>query len=256
MTTASLPRTYSQPVTIRAAEGIGAALVTAAVPALLGQPALSLVPLGALLLWGLHEAGAPTRQRRLVGHASALIALGTVLQIGLPRFLAPAADYLFLVALAAVPLVGVWSAAPAVSRTLRLRRPRPGDFGWLALGFALSLGMVLGTVHGGPNTPTSELASLTALVVVLPIVDEAVYRGILMGATGDSFGAVLGVAFIEGLAVVPALGLAGLLVVTVLGAVLGLVRRTTGSWQTSLAAHWGIALGLAAPILMATGVGS
>lgn len=256
MTTTSLPRSYSPPVTIRAAEGIGAALVTAAVPAVLGQPALSLVPLGALLLWGLHEAGAPNHRRRLVGHASALIALGSVLQVCMPRFLAPAADYLLLVVLTAVPLVAVWAAAPAVSRTLALRRPRPGDFGWLALCFALSLGMVLGAVHGSPGTPTSELAALTALVVVLPILDEAVYRGILMAATGDSLRAVLGVAFIEGLAVVPALGLAGLLAVTVLGTVLGLVRRTTGSWQTSLAAHWGIALGLAAPILMATGVGS
>lgn len=88
------------------------------------------------------------------------------------------------------------------------------------------------------------------------MVNEAIYRGLLMGVTGDSTGAVLGVAFIQGLAVVPALGPAGLVAVTVLGAMLGLVRRTTGSWQTSLSAHWGIALGLAAPILTATGVGS
>lgn len=256
MSTTSVARSLGSQATIGAAGGLGAALATAAALALAGQPVLSLVPLGALLLWGLHEAGAAAGRRRLLGHASALIALGSVLQVSVPRFLSPASDYLVLVVLTAVPLLLVSVSAPSARRALALRRPRPTDFVWLALGFLVARGVALGAVDGGKAAPTSELLGLTALVLLLPVVNEAIYRGLLMGVTGDSTGAVLGVAFIQGLAVVPALGPAGLVTVTVLGALLGFVRRTTGSWQTSLSAHWGIALGLAAPILTATGVGS
>jgi hypothetical protein len=256
MTTASLTRTFGAQASVGAATGLGTALLAAAALSLLGHPALSLLPMGALLLWGVAEAGSPTRQRRLIGQASALIALGGVLQGSVPRFLSPASDYLLLVTLTAVPLLAVAAGAPTARRALSLRRPRPTDFLWLVLGFAVARGVVVGTVHGGPNTATSELLALTVLVVLLPVVNEAIYRGLLMRATGDSTLAVVGVAVIQGLAVVPALGLAGLVGVTVLGMVLGFVRRTTGSWQTSLSAHWGIALGLAAPILMTTGVGS
>ncbi len=255
MTTTSLPRTYASSPAFGAAAVPGGALAVGAGLVLGGLPAWSILPYGALLLWGVREAAAPLSQRRVLGHAVALIALSCVLQVSLPRFLSPAMDYLLIVVLTGGPLLWAWIVAPGVRRALRLRRPRPSDFVWLGACFVLARGVGLGTVaHGASDAPTSELVALTVLVLLLPVVDEAIYRGLLMRASGDSPGAVLGVALVGGLAIVPAYGLLGLVAVTAIGTLLGFVRRTTGCWQTALSAHWGIALGLAAPLLMATGV--
>lgn len=225
-----------------------------AVAALDDRPVLAVVGFGGLLLHGLEEVRSRSARRRLRGHATTLIGLGAVTAVAMPEFLSPPLDQVLVLSFVALPLFFVWLTTPTVRVALRLHRPTGLDVALLVGGFCVAL--VVASRLIGPHRLTSraDLVSMAVLVVAVPILDEALFRGLLMGAVGSSARAVLGVALVQGLVLAPAFGLRGLLVAFVLGTVLGFVRRSTGRWQSSLSAHWGFALGVAAPLLTVVGV--
>jgi hypothetical protein len=72
-----------------------------------------------------------------------------------------------------------------------------------------------------------------------------------MHGAGAGWRGAVTAALAQGLVAAAFFGWPGLLVGALLGLVLGAIRLQ-GGWQASLYAHWGLALGLAAPML--TGV--
>jgi membrane protease YdiL (CAAX protease family) len=243
------PRRISRPVLLTPNSLLLATASLGAAAALDGRPVLSLTAFGAVLLWGLHEVRSTSPRLRLRGHAATLVALGAVTAMSMPEFLSPPLDQLLVLSLSALPLLWLCLTAPTVRQVLRLRR-RPGHDGLLLVGgFLVALTVASPLVANQQSADPADLVAVAALVVAVPIYDEAVYRGLLMAAVGDSTPAVLGVALVQGLAIAPAFGLRGLLVATALGILLGFVRQVTGRWQSSLSVHWGIALGVAAPLL-------
>jgi hypothetical protein len=222
--------------------GAGAAVV------LLGPPAWSLAPVGLLLVWSTHEAADPTSDRRVAGHGSALLALAFVLAVSLPVVLSPALDQLALAGLVTAALAVVIAFSPGVRAALRLRRPRLGDLGWLVV--ALDLG-VIAVMVAGPAVPPAtagELWAITALALLVPALLEVVLRGLLTPETDTPLRHLVLVALLQGCLGAALFGWAGLLAGVVLGIALGLVRLA-GGWQASLFAHWGLALGVVAPVL-------
>lgn len=248
MTTIHARRT-SRPVLLTPSSLLLALTALGAAAALDGRPVAALSAFAALLLRGLHEARSTATRRRLRGHATTLVALSAVIALSLPEFLSPPVDHLLVLSFTAVPLAWLCLTAPTVRHVLRLRRPTGLDVALLVGGFCVTLivasQLIVIPVPAGPV----DLAAMAVLVVVVPVLDEALYRGLLMAAVGDSTAAVLGVALVQGLAMAALFGLRGLLVVLALGTVLGFVRQATGRWQSSLSVYWGLALGLAAPLL-------
>ncbi len=248
MTTVHARRT-SRPVLLTPNSLLLALASLGAASALDGLPVVALTAFGAVLLWGLNEVRSTSPRRRLRGHAATFVGLGAVMALSMPEFLSPPLDHLLVVAFSALPLLWVCLTAPTVRQALRLRRRTGLDVTLLVGGFLVGLPVATALVGNQRSAAPADLVAVVALVVVVPVYDEAVYRGLMMAAVGDSTAAVLGVALVQGLAVAPAFGLRGLLVATALGIVLGFVRQVTGRWQSSLAMYWGLALGVAAPLL-------
>ncbi|WP_133241213.1 hypothetical protein [Nocardioides gansuensis] len=228
-------------------------LGTGAAAVLVDLPAASVVPVGGLLLWGVREAGCRSTARRVCGHASTLIALTFVLAVSTPVLLPAAVDQLVLAGFAAIALAAVLASSPSARAALRPRRPEPGDLAWLVGGFGTALPVGVAVMPLGARATVLELSAITALVVLVPALYELLYRGLLMHVAGVSRQGVVLVALAQGLATVPLFGWWGLLAGTLLGAAFGYVR-VGGGWQASLCAHWGVAFGLAAPVLMGAGV--
>lgn len=239
----------SRPVLLTPNSLLLAAATLGTAAALDGRRVVALTVFAAVLLWGLHEVRSTSARHRLRGHASTLVALAAVITMSMPELLSPPLDQLLVLSFSALPLLWVWLTAPTVRQVLRLRRPTGLDVTLLVVGFVGGLAVATQVVGNQQAADPADLAAVAALVVAVPVFDEAVYRGLLMAAVGVSTPAVLGVALVQGLAVAPAFGLRGLLVATTLGIVLGFVRQGTGRWQSSLSAHWGLALGIAAPLL-------
>jgi membrane protease YdiL (CAAX protease family) len=230
-----------------------ALLAAGAVAVLVGAPEWGLAPVGVLMLWGIHEAGRRSASRRVGGHAATLVALAFVLGVATPVFLPAALDQLTLTVLVAAALVAVICSAPTVRAVLRPRRTAVGDVIWLLGAFGSSL--VVGASVGATDevrTTDAEQAAITGLVLLVPAVHELLLRGLLLHAMGRTLRGVALVAAVQGLVMVPFFGWAGLLAGTCLGLVLGLVHLR-GGWQSALSAHWGLALGVATPILTVAG---
>jgi hypothetical protein len=237
-----IPRPDAAPLVLL---GAGTAVVLA------GQPAWSIVPAGAVLLWGIREAGHRSAPRRVRGHATTLVALVLVLAVSMPVFLPPAVDQLVLAVLVAAALVAVMVASPAVRSAVRPRRLTLGDLGWWVLSLYVALSVSLAIRPGAYPGTSLERAAIADLVLLVPLLSEVVLRGMLMH--GDSAGWRGGVmaAIVQGFVGAAFFGWTGLVLGVLLGLVLGAIRLR-GGWQASLYAHWGLALGLAAPVL--TGV--
>ncbi|HEY0645404.1 MAG TPA: CPBP family glutamic-type intramembrane protease [Nocardioides sp.] len=226
--------------------GTGAALVLA------GQSVWAVVPAGGVLLWGIREAGNRSAARQVRGHATTLVAVVLVLAVSMPAFLPPAVDQLMLAVLVAGALVALIIASPAVRAAVRPRRLALGDLGWwaVALFAALAVSMSVGPVA----VPGSglERAAIADLVLLVPLVSEVLFRGLLMHGRATLLRGVAPAALAQASVCAALFGWNGLVVGGLLGVVLGVIRLR-GGWQASLYAHWGLALGLAVPVL--TGVG-
>jgi hypothetical protein len=96
-----------------------------------------------------------------------------------------------------------------------------------------------------------ERAAIADLVLLVPLVSEVVLRGLLMHGDGAGWRGGLVAALLQAFVAAAFFGWTGLVVGGLLGVALGAIR-VRGGWQASLYAHWGLALGLAAPVL--TGV--
>lgn len=230
-----------------------ALLAAASLACLMGHPVLGLVGYAVLLVLALHEGAASDARRRLRGHAVALISLGCITAVSLPQFLSPALDRVVVLAFTAVPLCWLCGMVPTVWQGLRVRRSAWSDGAWVIGGMAVALPLGLAMNSRPLPQERADLIAMTVLVGFVPIVDEALYRGVLMEAVGDSTSSVLVVAVVQGLAVGAAFGPSALAATTALGAVFGFIRQSSGRWQSALSAHWGVALGIAAPLLMAPG---
>ena len=225
--------------------GAGTAMVLA------GEPAWSVVPVGGLLLWGVREAGRVSAPQRVRGHATTLISLTFVLAVSMPVFGRPAVDQLTLAVLVAAALVAVIVASPTVRAALRPRRLALRDLGWWMLSLYAALAVTLTVRPGAYPGSDLERAALADLVLLVPLLHEVVFRGLLMHGAGASRRGALAAALAQGFVSAAFFGWVGLVVGGLLGLVLGAIRLR-GGWQASLYAHWGLALGLAAPVL--TGV--
>lgn len=225
--------------------GAGAALVLA------GQPAWSVVPVGALLLWGVREAGSKSAPRRVRGHAVTLTGLTFVLAVSVPVFLAPAIDQLMLAALVTGALVAVVVASPSVRTALRPRRLARADLAWWVLSLNAGLATALAVRPVAVPGSNLERAAIGALVLLVPLLHEVLLRGLLMHGRATLTRGVVPAAVVQGCVSAALFGWVGLAIGGGLGLVLGAIRLQ-GGWQASLYAHWGLALGLAAPVL--TGV--
>ena len=250
MTATPIPRprslTIGSPATASLALlGAGAALVLA------GQPAWSVAPVGGLLLWGVHEAGRASAVRRVRGHATTLVGLTFVLAVSMPVFLPSAVDQLTLAVLVAAALVAVIVASPAVRAAVRPRRLALGDLGWWVVSLYAALAVTLAARPDAYPGSGLERAAIADLVLLVPLVSEVVLRGLLMHGASAGWRGCVTSALAQGFVSAAFFGWTGLVVGMLLGLVLGAIRLQ-GGWQASLYAHWGLALGLAAPVL--TGV--
>jgi hypothetical protein len=226
--------------------GTGAAVVLA------GEPAWSLLPAGGVLLWGLREAGSRSTARQVRGHATTLVALVFVLAVSMPSFLPPAVDQLMLAVLVAAALVAIIVASPAVRAAVRPRRLALRDLVWWALSLYAALAVSLSA--GAAAVPGSDLerAAIADLVLLVPLVSEVLLRGLLMHGRATFLRGVVPAALAQASVTAALFGWTGLVVGGLLGLVLGAIRLK-GGWQASLYAHWGLALGLAAPVLAGVG---
>lgn len=233
-------------------------LAVAAAAAVLGQPVVAVIAQGGLLFWALGQAGSKDTAERSAAYAFTVISLGGLVGLCLPRFLPPFLDHLLVVSLVALPLLWLCLTTKTVRQALPLRRPVRADLMWLAgcfVGVSLLL-PVMTDDASAVRLPPAELAAVTVLVVLVPMVNEALFRGLLMHGTGDGLTGVLLVGLVQALAVAPVVGVTGMVVTGAVGVALGSLRARTGWWQTALAAHWGLSLALAAPLLMSPGVGA
>lgn len=218
---------------------------------LAGEPAWSVLPVGALLLWGVREAGQQSAARRVRGHATTLVGLVFVLAVSMPVFLSPALDQLVLAGLVAAALVALVVAAPSVRAALRPRRLALGDLAWCALALYAALATFPASRPVAVPGSDGERAAIAALVLLVPLLTEVLFRGLMMHASATFVRGVVPAALAQGVVTAALFGRPGLVIGLVLGLVLGAIRLL-GGWQASLYAHWGLALGLAAPVL--TGV--
>ena len=225
--------------------GTGAAIVLA------GQSAWSVVPVGGLLLWGVHESGSRSASRRVRGHATTLAGLTFVLAVAMPVFLPPAVDQLVLAVLVAAALVAVIVASPAVRAAVRPRRLALSDLAWWVVSLYAALAVTLAVRPGAYPGSGLERAAIADLVLLVPLVSEVVLRGLLMHGASAGWRGCVAAAITQGFVAAAFFGWTGLVAGVLVGIVLGAIRLR-GGWQASLYAHWGLALGLAAPVL--TGV--
>jgi membrane protease YdiL (CAAX protease family) len=233
-------------------------LAVAAAAAFLGEPVVTVIAQGGLLFWALGQAGSEDPAERSAAYAFTLVSLAGLVGLCLPRFLPPSLDHLLVVSLVGLPLLWLCLTTRTVRQALPLRRPVRADLIWLVgcfVGASLLLPLVTDGASAG-RLSQAELAAVTVLVVIVPMVNEALFRGLLMRGTGDGIAGVLLVATVQALAVAPVVGVVGMVMTGVLGLALGSLRAYTGWWQTALAAHWGLSLAAAAALLMATGVGA
>jgi hypothetical protein len=250
MTATPIPRPRS--LTLGTAGTVPLALLgTGAAIVLADQPAWSVVPIGGLLLWGVREAGSRSAARRVRGHAMTMLGLTFALAVSMPVFLPPAVDQLMLAVLVAAALVAVIVASPAVRAALRPRRLTLGDLAWWGVSLYAALAATLAVPQDVHPGTVLERAAIVDLVLLVPLLSEVVLRGLLMHGAGAGWRGAVTAALAQGLVAAAFFGWPGLLVGALLGLVLGAIRLQ-GGWQASLYAHWGLALGLAAPVL--TGV--
>jgi hypothetical protein len=179
------------------------------------------------------------------------VALSALLYLSVPQFLAPGGDGLLVLVLATAPLVWLRATSPEDSRTLRLAPP--AFLEWQLLGGAALAGVVAGDMVAltgvwAGTRPNIVTAVLTALL--LPLFDEAVYRGLLMSAIGTTTQTVVLVALVQAAVVGAGYGWLALVLTGAIAVVFGFVRKLTGSWQAALMTHLGLCLGLLVPYLL------
>jgi membrane protease YdiL (CAAX protease family) len=187
---------------------------------------------------------------------------------------APAASWAVATFLPVLALAGgtAWLAGRGREfLPLRVRRGQPALFCLGALGLGLAGGLAVGATPVRLLVPQGMTGGWTVIwafgwvAVVVPLVEEAYFRGALLGAVGAAWGAVLGVvlsALAFGLA---HLGSPEALMWVGVGVALGTLRQVSGSLLPPVALHlaWNVAsLALAlqprlGPVaLPATGLGA
>lgn len=247
MTTTHLSRPRPLPVVQPTAAPV-VLLAAGGATVLAGEPAWSVLPVGALLLWGVREAGHESADRRVRGHATTLVALAFVLAVSMPVVLSPVVDQLVLAGLVATALVAVVVASPSVRAALRPRPLELGDLAWWVLPSYAALAIFSASRPVVLPDSDRERAAIAALVLLVPLLHEVLLRGLLMHASATFVRGVVPAALAQGVVAAALFGRSGLVIGIVLGLVLGAIRLH-GGWQASLYAHWGLALGLAVPLL-------
>lgn len=228
-----------------------AATTAAAVLCLLDRPAWGAGVFGGLLLVALHGKAAEGPRVRLLRQGVAVVALTGLVTVSLPLFLAAGGDALLVLILASAPLLALVLESPAVRRMLALRRPRPADALLFEVGaFTALLVATAVALTGSWSGVVLDPGVAVVLAVLVPMFDEALFRGLLLGVVGTGQGTVAWVALLQAGMVGAAYGFSALLVTAAMAFALGQVRRATGRWQASLATHLGFSIGLLLPYFL------
>jgi hypothetical protein len=171
-----------------------------------------------------------------------------VLAVSMPVAMPPALDQLAIAGMVAAALAFLAGWSPSVRGALTLRRPTLADLGWTVVALDASLlGVLLVGAPAAPRTAV-ELQAVAVLVLLAPALQELTLRGLLVHPADRPSRQVLPAALVQGFVASSLFGWSGLVAGVLLGIVLGAVA-VRGGWQRSLFVHWGLALGVAAPVL-------